>query len=51
MKARPDTIEGPEARQSFKSALKTVLSVSKTVVPNPFKKSAHKARKPATTKG
>lgn len=44
-------LEGEEADARFLHALKTVLSVPKSAVPNPFNKSRAKRKRPAVRKG
>jgi hypothetical protein len=51
MKAHAEMIEGPEAFTRFRDAVKKVLTVPKSAIPNPFGKRKGKKKKPEAKDG
>ena len=52
MKRTPEMIEGPEAWERFRSAMRSIIAVPKSALPpSPFKQSAPKTKKPVARKG
>jgi len=51
MRPHAEMVEGPEAFERFRQAVKTVLKVPKSAMPpSPFGKSGKKRKKPETKK-
>ena len=52
MKPLAEMIEGPEAFDRLRNAMRTILSVPKSALPpSPYKKSKPKRKRPAAHKG
>jgi len=52
MKPRPEMIEGPEAWERFRAAMKTIVAVpKKSLPPSPFGKRPKQTEKPIAHKG
>jgi hypothetical protein len=47
VKAEPEMIEGPEAWDRFKAAMKAIVKVPKSAVPSPFGRRVSKKKKDA----